>query len=37
LGVPAALKKDVGPFYDLWGQPVIEVVVHLCDELIVGK
>ena len=37
VGRPAALEQDVGAFLDLFLEPVIEVVVHLLHELVVGK
>ena len=37
VGHPAALEQDVGAFLDLFLQPVIEIVVHLLHEFVVGK
>ena len=37
VGHPAALEQDVGAFLDLFLQAVIEVVVHLLHEFVVGK
>ena len=37
VGRPVALEQDVGPLDDLVGQAVVEVVVHLRDELCVGQ
>jgi len=34
---PAAPEQDVGPLDDLGGHAVVEVVVHLLGELVVGK
>ena len=36
-GVPAAAEQEVGALGDLVGEAVVEVVVHLGDELVVGK
>ncbi|ESY66564.1 hypothetical protein X742_18565 [Mesorhizobium sp. LNHC232B00] len=37
VGHPAALEQDPRAFLDLFLQPVIEIVVHLLHQLIVGK
>ncbi|ESY73500.1 hypothetical protein X743_11370 [Mesorhizobium sp. LNHC252B00] len=37
VGRPAALEQDVGAFLNLFLQPVIEIVVHLLHQLVVGK
>ena len=37
LGHPSALQQDVRAFLDLFLQAVIEIVVHLPDELVVGQ
>ena len=37
VGAPAALEQDVRPLDDLVGEPVVEVVVHLGDELVVRQ
>src|SRR5690606_4653735 len=37
VGIPAALQQDVGSLHDLVGQAVVQVVVHLLDELLVGE
>ena len=37
VGVPAAGEQDVRALGDLGREPVVEVVVHLGDELVVGK
>ena len=34
---PVPLQQDVGPLDDLVGQAVVEIVVHLRDELGVGQ
>ena len=36
-GAQLALEQDVGPLDDLVREPVVEVVVHLRDELFVGQ
>ncbi len=35
VGAPAAVEQDRGAFEDLVGQPVVQVVVHLGDEIVV--
>ena len=37
IGCPAASDQDVDAFLDLFLQPVIEIVVHLQDQLVIGK
>ncbi len=37
VGRPVPLEQDLGPLDDLVGEPVVEVVVHLRDELGVGQ
>jgi hypothetical protein len=37
VGRPAALQQDVGAFLDLLLEPVVEIVVHLLHEFVVGK
>jgi hypothetical protein len=37
VGRPAALEQDLRAFLDFFLQPVIEVVVHLLHQLVVGK
>ena len=36
-GAQSALEQDVGPLDDLVGHAVVEIVVHLRDELVVGQ
>ena len=35
--IPAPTEQDLGPFDDLVGEAVVEVVVHLCRQVFVGK
>ena len=37
VGPPVSLEQDVRSLDDLGGEPVVEVVVHLRDELVVGQ
>ena len=37
LGGPAPLQQDAGSLFDFLGQAIVEVVVHLGDEIFVGQ
>ena len=36
-GGPAALQQNVGAFNDLFAQAVVEIIVHLFDQFVVGQ
>ena len=37
IGRPTPLQQDIGSFYDLFFQSIIEVIVHLLDKLLIGE